>query len=411
MDEWMENTSNHPIIYSSNHPWRRSMPIIDNSGMSMEEEKLWLRTWIEVSVAALRENYAVFRELLGPECRLMAIAKSNAYGHGLIDYSRTMQELGADWIGVDSIVEAVKLRGNGITAPILVLGYTLPQWFELAGEQRISLTISTRDSLREIARRRLSLLRLHLKIDTGMHRQGFQSTEVPDVCRFIADHLETEQIEGIYTHFASAKNPAFPADTRKQLAQFTEAVSIVESSGLRPLRHAAATGGAMVFPEARFDMARIGIGLMGYWPSHETKACFGDRIRLHPALAWKTIVTEIKQVRKGEGIGYDLTEELRRDSTVAILPVGYWHGYRRSLSGIGHVLARGRRARVLGRVSMDMICIDATDIADVQCGDEVTLIGQAGAEEVDVYELARLSATSWYETITQLNPLIKKFYR
>ena len=386
------------------------MPIIDNSGMSVEEEKLWLRTWLEISVAALQDNYTTFRELIGPGCRLMAIAKSNAYGHGLIDYSRTMQALGVDWIGVDSIVEAVKLRQHGITIPILVLGYTLPQWFAMATEQQISLTISTLDSLRQIAQRRLSNLRLHLKIDTGMHRQGFQLEELPEVCRFIADQQFAGQVEGVYTHFAAAKNPAFPAETQQQLAQFTDAVSIIDAAGLRPLRHAAATGGTLVFPETHFDMVRIGIGLMGYWPSHETKACFGDHARLRPAMTWKTVVTEVKTVRKGEAIGYDFTEVLRRDSTIAILPIGYWHGYRRSLSGIGHVLVHGRRARVAGRISMDMICIDVTDIGSVHCGDEVTLIGTDGDETVDIYELARLSETSWYETLTQINPLIKKFY-
>lgn len=386
------------------------MPIIDNSGMSVEEEKLWLRTWLEVSVDALQHNYRTFRELIGPECRLMAITKSNAYGHGLIDYSRTMQALGVDWIGVDSIVEAVKLRQNGITVPILVLGYTLPQWFAMAMEQQISLTISTLDSLRQIAQRKLSDLRLHLKIDTGMHRQGFQLDELPEVCRFLADQHCAGQVEGMYTHFAAAKNPAFPAETHRQIAQFTDAVSIIRAAGMRPLRHAAATGGTLVFPEAHFDMVRIGIGLMGYWPSNETKACFGDRIHLRPALTWKTVVTEVKRVRGGEAIGYDFTEKLRRDTTIAILPIGYWHGYRRSLSGIGHVLVHGRRARVAGRISMDMICIDVTDLEDVQCGDEVTLIGTDGEETVDIYELARLSETSWYETITQINPLIKKFY-
>ncbi|MHB9110674.1 MAG: alanine racemase [Armatimonadota bacterium] len=386
------------------------MPIIDNSGMSVEEEKLWLRTWLEISVGALKDNYTTFRALIGPDCRLMAIAKSNAYGHGLIDYSRTMQALGVDWIGVDSIVEAVKLRGNGVTVPILVLGYTLPQWFAMAMEQNISLTISTCDSLRQIAQRRLSGLRLHLKIDTGMHRQGFQLDELPGVCRFIADQQLAGQVEGMYTHFAAAKNPAFPADTHKQVAQFTDAVSIIQSAGMRPLRHASATGGTLVFPETHFDMVRIGIGLMGYWPSNETKACYGDRVRLRPALTWKTVVTEVKPVRKGEAIGYDFTETLPRDSTVAILPLGYWHGYRRSLSSIGHVLVHGRRARVLGRISMDMISIDVTDLDGVQCGDEVTLIGRDGAEAVEIYELASLSNTSWYETITQINPLIKKFY-
>jgi len=386
------------------------MPIIDTSGMSMEEEKLWYRTWIEISVAALKENYDVFRQLIGPRCRLMAIAKSNAYGHGLIDYSRTMQALGVDWIGVDSIVEAVKLRQNDFMAPILVLGFTLPQWFEMAMDQQISLTISTCDSLRQIARRQYAALRVHLKIDTGMHRQGFQLAELPATCRFIADHLSAGQVEGMYTHFAAAKNPAFPADTCKQLAQFTEAVSIAASYGLHPMRHVSATGGTLVFPDSHLDMVRIGIGLMGYWPSHETRACYADRIRLLPALTWKTIVTEVKQVHKGEAIGYDLTEALQRDSTIAILPIGYWHGYRRSLSGIGHVLIHGQRARVVGRVSMDMIVIDVTDIAEVRYGDEVVLIGKAGEEEVDIYELARLSNTSWYETITQINPLIKKFY-
>jgi len=405
----------------------------------MNTQTKGLRTWIEVNKSALKNNYAVFRKLIKPDCKLMAIAKSNAYGHGLVQYAETMQELGADWIGVDSITEASRLRKEGIALPILVLGYTLPDNFAEAADNNISLTISSFESLEALKRffanaqndkKKMETegckLKIHLKIDTGMHRQGFQGAEVEKVCKLIqeinnysSNEVRSSQplasnnkitVEGIYTHFAAAKDPDYPAETEKQLEQFREAVKTVESFGFRPIRHAAATGGTIVFPESHFDLVRIGIGLMGLWPSSETRRAFEDKFTLSPALEWKTVVSEINEIPAGERIGYDFTEVLSRPSKIAILPIGYWHGYRRDLSGVSLVLINGRKAKVLGRVSMDMIVVDVTEIGDTKVGDEVILLGKSGNEEISAYDLAKLSNTSWYETITQINPLIKKIY-
>lgn len=380
-----------------------------------------VRTWIEVSSEALKNNYQEFRKLLRPECKLLAVCKSNAYGHGLVDYAKAMAELGADWLGVDSIVEAETLRESGIGQPILVLGYTLPEKYESALQDNISLTISSLESLQALKRffadiqndsdanlLHDSCFKIHLKLDTGMHRQGFQLEEFEAALQYIRENLPEISLEGLYTHFAAAKNPAFPADTNSQLAIFHQAIDLCHKYGLSPICHAAATAGTIVFPESHFDMVRVGIGLMGLWPSHETKAAFEDKISLRPALTWKTIVAEIKTIKAGQAIGYDFTEKLEKDTLIAILPVGYWHGYRRALSSISRVFINGNYAKILGRVSMDMIVVDATDIEGIKVGDEVLLLNHQ--EKISAYELAKLADTSWYEIITQLNPLIKRIY-
>ena len=176
------------------------------------------------------------------------------------------------------------------------------------------------------------------------------------------------------------------------------------------MSHASATAGAMLFPEAHYDMVRIGIGLYGLWPAKEVEAFYNKRRILTPALSWKSIISEIKELPSGAKIGYDSTEALSRRSKIAVCPVGYWHGYPRSLSSVGQVLVRARRAKVLGRVSMDMLTIDISDISGIKVGDEVTLIGASGKEKLSAHALADLSDSSWYEIITRLNPLIKRIY-
>lgn len=367
-----------------------------------------VRTWIEIDQKALENNYKIFRNLIKKDCKLLAVCKSNAYGHGLVEYAKIMEKFGADFLGVDSITEAERLRKEGVTLPILVLGYTLPKKIQSAADNDLSLTISSFESLKYITKLRDKKIKIHLKVDTGMHRQGFYLDEISSAIKFIKSNKNII-VEGIFTHFAAAKNPSFPGETRKQIEQFEKALKIVQDSGLNPIKHAAATGGTIVFPESHYDMVRIGIGLMGLWPSLETKSCYSEKIKLFPALSWKTIISEIKMVPKNEGISYDFTEKLSSDGKVGIVPIGYWHGLRRNLSSIGHVLVRGKRAKILGRVTMDMIMIDISNI-NAMVGDVVTIIGTDQKEKIDVYELAQLSETSWYETVTQLNPLIKKIY-
>ena len=375
-----------------------------------------VRTWVEVEKKALENNYKNFRHLIGSECKLMAVAKSNAYGHGLVDYSRTMQELGADWIGVDSITEGLRLRKEGISKPILVLGYTLPEMLVEAAANDISVTVSNSEYLKNInkldsrLRGNDNILKIHLKVDTGMHRQGFFVAEIESALKEIKKSNNIE-IEGIFTHFAAAKNPAFPADTKLQIKKFEEAVAIAHKLDLKPICHAAASSGAILFPESHFDMVRIGISLFGLWPSKEVEASAKEKIHLIPALSWRTIVAEIKELEKGERISYDFTETLNRKSKIAILPVGYWHGFRRNLSSIGSVIINGQYAKVLGRVTMDMIMVDITDIRNVKAGDVATLIGKDNHAEITAQQMAYLSDTSWYETVTCINPLIKRIYK
>lgn len=369
-----------------------------------------LRTWIDLDRTALAQNVRTFRRLLPADCRLMAVCKSNAYGHGLYDLAPALQEMGVDWFGVDSVVEASTLREKSIRKPILVLGYTLPSRFAEAGRHRISLTVSNLDNLRALtALRSVRPLKIHLKLDTGMHRQGFLPSQWEAALGLIQKCGRRVEVEGVYTHFAAAKDPGSREYTEQQIGEFDRAVAYLGKAGLNPICHASATAGVFNYPQATYDLARVGIGLMGYWPSSETKRAWEKKIVLKPALRWRTIVSEMKMLRKGMGIGYDLTEKLKKRSTIGVCPIGYWHGFPRSLSRVGEVLVRGRRAKVLGTVSMDMIVIDLSQVEGARVGDEVTVIGRDGRDEITVYEVANRARVSHYELLTRLNPLIQKF--
>lgn len=376
-----------------------------------EIQKQNLRTWIEINQQALKNNYNIFRRLIGPKRLLMAIVKSNAYGHGLIDFSRVVENLGVDWIGVDSIVEAESLREAGVKKPILVLGYTLQNRIENAIKNNISLTIADFPTLKNLktAIKNGDKLKIHLKIDTGMHRQGFFVSEIPAVIQILKSETLPVILEGVYTHFSSAKNPAFPSATFRQIEEFKKAVNLLESAGFNaPIKHAAATSGTIIFPESHFDLVRVGIGLYGLWPSKETAEAFKRKIKLEPVLSWKTIVGQIKNLPEGSGVGYDLAETLNRPSKIAILPIGYWHGFPRTLSSIGRVLINGNEAKVVGRVSMDMVSVDVTDVKNIKVGDEAILIGKSGKSKISVDDMAHLNDTINYEIATRLNPLIKR---
>lgn len=378
--------------------------------MSRPIDRRSLRTWIDLDRGALARNMLTFRSLLPPACGLMAVCKSNAYGHGLYDLAPVLQELGVDWFGVDSIVEASTLRDRGIRRPILVLGYSLPSRFAEAAEHQVSLTVSSLENLKALARLRDSRrLNIHLKFDTGMHRQGFFPSQWEEVFRLLRKCGRRVEVEGIYTHFAAAKDPARREYTERQIKELERAAACFREAGLCPLRHANATAGVLNYPQADYDLVRVGVGLMGYWPSSETKRAWDKEIVLEPALSWRTIISEIKMLAKGAGIGYDLTEKLKRRSPIGICPIGYWHGFPRSLSHIGEVLVRGRRAKVLGTVSMDMIVIDLSRVDGARVGDVATIIGRDGRDEISVYDVAGRAGVSHYELLTRLNPLIQKF--
>ena len=369
-----------------------------------------LRTWIEIDTKAIRHNYQIFRSLIPKKCKLLAVVKSNAYGHGLIDFAKTMEALGADYLGVDSIMEGLTLRKNRIKKPILVLGYTLPEMISAAVKNNIEISVSSFETLKFLQKNNFKNLKIHIKVDTGMGRHGFLPYEMKKVLIEIKK-LKNVAIIGLFTHFASAKDPKNPAYTKKQIAIFEKWKENFESVGYKIITHASATSGTLIFPEAHFDMVRVGIGLYGIWPSKESQFSFHKKFSLQPVLSWKTIVAEVKHLPKGSTIGYDSTEILQKKSTIAIIPIGYWHGYPRALSGIGKVLIRGKKCKILGRVCMDIVIIDATDVKNIKAGDEVVLIGTSGKEKITADDIAILLDASPYEILTRINPLIKRLYR
>lgn len=368
-----------------------------------------LKTWIEISREAVRHNVDVFRKQLQPGTALWAVVKSNAYGHGFSTFTALANEAGVDGFCVDSVPEALKIRFDGIKQPILVLGPTLPVLFKDAAQHQITLSFSSMHSFEELVSeipKASERPAIHIKVDTGMHRRGLYLNELKPAAEFCKKN--DINVTGVFSHFAAAKDTTYLSYSLQQRKQFEEAVTILEEAGLKQLtKHIAATGGVMIDKRFHFDAVRIGIGLYGVYPTKELEMQCADAFNLQPALAWRALVSEVKLVPKGEFIGYDLTEKLNRDTTIAIIPIGYWHGLPWALSGHGSVLINGKRAKILGRVSMDMITVDATE-SDCHVGDTATLIGKQGNEEVTARELASKCNTTPYEIITRLNPLIER---
>ncbi len=368
------------------------------------------RTWIEISKSAVKKNIGTFRKLIGPKVKLWSVVKSNAYGHGLVQFSRLAEKFGVDGFCVDSYVEAVRLRREGIKKPILVLGPTLAELAKEAAGKEITLSISNFEILKHLSQTK-NPPKFHIKIDTGMSRQGFFLEDIPKAISFLGHQslVLSQHLAGLYTHFASAKDTNYPTYTDRQFEIFNKAVKFFEKAGYKNLvKHVSATGGVMINPKYHLDAVRVGIGLYGLWPAKELELQLRNKIHLKPILSWKTIISEVKNIPTGQFVGYDLVERVSRPTKIAVLPIGYWHGLPRILSTTGEVLINGRRARILGRVSMDLTVVDATGIK-CQVGDIATLIGHDQNDEISAYEFAaKAGGASHYEIVTRLNPLMER---
>ncbi len=374
-----------------------------------KELRKGLRTWVEIDKKAIAHNYRVFRNLIDKKCKLLAVVKSNAYGHNLMEFAKEQEKLGADFLGVDSVVEALTLRKEGIKIPILVLGYTLPEMISEAVNKNISITVSNFETLSAVIKSKLKT-KIHIKVDTGMSRHGFLENDIEGVLNKLRNN-KSIIVEGLFTHFSMAKNPSFPAHTNSQIEKFEKWREAFIKARYEPISHASATSGTLLYSKAHFDMVRIGISLYGIWPSRESEAYLGDKISLKPVLSWKTIIAETKVLPKGSKVGYDCTEILKKDSVIAVCPIGYWHGYPRALSSIGKVLINGEKAKILGRVCMDIVMIDVTHIKNIKVGNEVVLIGKSGVVEITADDISTLLDGSSYEILTRINPLIKRIYK
>lgn len=363
------------------------------------------KTWVEISRSSIESNVKAIRGLLSPATKLMAVVKSNGYGHGLVGVSKIFSENKVDWFGVDNIDEALQLRNFGITNPILVIGFTDPSRFFDAENNNIKLTIYNKETLPFLADKKLGL---HLKVDTGMSRQGVMIGDLPD---FIKRLPPKPKIEGLFTHFANADDLNDRSYPNLQLANFRNAILLLEQNNIYPqIKHAAATNATLTMPESHFDMTRIGIAFYGLWSSQSFREKFDKELKLKPVLSWKTRIVQLKNIKKNTPIGYGISESAVKDSKIAILPVGYFDGFDRRLSSIGQVLIEGKRCKVLGKVSMNLSAVDVSNVKGVAHGSEVVIIGSQNKETITAEEIADKLGTISYEIVARINPILPRIY-
>jgi len=367
-------------------------------------------TTVEVSQKALVHNLRQFRKRVGKKIKIMAVVKANAYGHGIKEVAGIVSKKGADWLGVNSLEEGIILRQEGIKLPILILGNILPGKIGEAIKNDLSFVVYHRAIIKKAnqeAKKLKKSARAHLKVETGTNRQGIGLNEISPFAKFCASQKNVF-LEGAYTHYANIEDTLDPSFAIEQLAKFKQALQLIKQRNVKiPIKHTACTAATILFEETYFDLVRVGIGLYGLWPSRETKVSAQEKrikIDLQPVLSWKTKVAQLKTVKKGETISYGRTYKTRRKSRIAILPVGYWDGYDRKLSNSGRVLIRGQLVPVLGRVCMNMIMVDVTDISKVKVEDEVVLLGKQRKNEITAEEMAQKIGTINYEIVTRINP-------
>lgn len=369
--------------------------------------------WVEIDRAALAANLRSFRRLVGPGVALMPVVKSNAYGHGLAEVAALLASADrALWFGVNSLDEGLRLRSLGVRRPVLVLGYVPLARLEEAAAAGLRLTVYNPETVRALARiRTKAAVRLHLKLETGTNRQGVDLAGALRIAALIARSPGLE-LEGCSTHFANIEDTTSPVYPRAQIARYQRILDALRARGHRPaMNHVACTAAALVFPETHRQLVRLGIGLYGLWPSRETMLSLAERGRrfsLAPVLSWKTRVAQVKTIPPGSYVGYGCTYRTTRRTRIAVLPVGYNEGYDRKLSNAAHVLVRGKRAPIRGRVCMNLCMADVTDIPGVRLEDEVVLMGKQGREHVSAEQLAAWIGTINYEAVTRINPLLPR---
>ncbi len=365
-------------------------------------------TYAKVNLAAIKHNIAAIKRNIGKSSMFCAVVKADAYGHGAVMVSHAALEGGADWLAVALAEEARELRQNGITAPILVLGPSSQWQWEVASKLDISMSVVSEDCLQsavESAKQCGKVQKIHLKVDTGMNRVGVRTNE--ELCRLL-DIIESEpllELEGLMTHFACA-DEADKAYTQMQAKRFGEVADIVKARGFSPMLHAANSAASIDLPELSFDMVRVGISLYGCYPSDEVDT----KTVLKPALSFHTHISFIKTVDKGDRLSYGGTFTAPEKMRVATLPLGYADGFSRLLSNKGEVLIHGRHAKVLGRVCMDQILVDITEIEMAKLHDEAVIIGCQEKDCITATQVADMIGTINYEVLCNISKRVPRLY-
>ncbi|HHY81140.1 MAG TPA: alanine racemase [Clostridiales bacterium] len=364
-----------------------------------------------INLNRLNQNIANLKALIRPETSFMAVVKANAYGHGAVPVAKSASKAGADWLGVALPEEGAELRENGVELPILVLGEVSPEQSKTVLRYDLTQAIPSIETARHLnlaAKQYGKRVKVHLKLDTGMGRIGFRSISELEKAADELSSMEFIEIEGAFTHFASADEED-PSYTTEQIEKLDNMLKALKNRGIGPnIIHASNSAGVFHFPNANYNMVRCGISIYGYYPSERAERLADAR--LLPILQWETHIAHIKTIEAGCSISYGRTYTASCTRRVATLPVGYADGYNRLLGNKAFVLVNGKKAPVIGRVCMDQIMIDITDIPDAIVGDPVVLLGEQGTESITAEDLAKLCGTISYEILTSISERVPRVY-
>jgi alanine racemase len=368
-------------------------------------------TRAEIDLDSIEHNLGEIRRLLGPAVKIMAVVKADGYGHGAVAVARAALGAGASSLAVASLDEGLVLRRAGITAPVLLLGFTDPADASLLMEHRLTPTLFGLEAARRLSRSFASEGRccpVHLKIDTGMGRLGVSPGEALELITAFS-HLPGLRLEGLFTHLSSADEEEGRAFTGEQLRLFEAVLNAARERGLAPpLCHAANSAAALLYPQSRYNLVRIGIALYGCYPSPWVRQ--QSTVKLKPALSLKSEIIYMKKVPAGTALSYGRIYCTKRESIIATVPAGYADGYCRSLSNRGEALVCGRRVPVVGRICMDQLLLDVSSVKSATLGDEVTLYGGQGPQRIAVEEMAGLLGTINYELLCNIGKRVPRRY-
>ena len=370
------------------------------------------RVYATVNLDAIVKNLENMKKNIQEDTKIIAVLKADGYGHGAVPIAKHIEPLPYLWgIAVATVEEGMILRKNGITKPILILGYTFSDDYDTISEQEMRPAVFTLKMARELSKAAVRLkkpAKMHSKIDAGMSRIGYRNLEqaVPEILEISA--LDGIEIEGIFTHFARA-DETDPAPAYQQMETFEQFIHALEEKGLSiSVKHCSNSAGILRMKEANMNVVRAGIILYGLYPSDEVEK---DLVPLEPAMELKSHIVYIKTLEPGVAVSYGGTYVTSRPTRVATIPVGYADGYCRGLSNKGFVLIHGKKAPILGRICMDQFMVDVTDIPEAQEADEVTLLGRDQKEQITMEELGNLSGRFNYEFACCISRRVPRIYR
>lgn len=373
------------------------------------------RTWAEINLDNLTHNFRLIRENIDKSCKLCCVIKADGYGHGAVELSKLYKDLGADWFAVSNIEEAMQLRINGSTLPILILGYTPAKYADILSVYNISQAVYSTEyaqALSRYAKKNGVKVKIHLKLDTGMSRIGLICQDEDNLQAVEEGYkictMENLIPEGVFTHFAVADEAGDGKEfTEKQYNCFINAVDKLTKKGISfKLRHCSNSGAILDYKNLNLDMVRAGVILYGLSPSKKLKG----KLQLKPAMELKSVVSYVKDIEKGMTVSYGRTYTAQSKTKIATIPIGYADGYSRHLSGKAQVEVNGKLATVVGKVCMDQIMVDVSDIPETKMGDSVTIFGNGSTSAPTVDDIADLCDTINYEIVCLIGKRVARVY-